>query len=613
MSLPKLPNSKQIADTISALRKIADTPEGKAAIKRVTDQQQEVELVLLSKQQICNAISGKELASINTKNLQRLLEDEYYNPLALKFVQCLLTTIWGNVSANARSIRDWIQLRKRIGGDSAYGYALLGDIKRAKEVVVLKVPKVQGQEADLIHELSIGMLATNALRDSCPNFAYVFGGFACSPSVIDEERDVLTWCTGPSGTQYITYENITPSITMQKYIEVCSADEFFTIFMQIVLALRLAQRRVDFCHYDMKTDNVLVRDLPDHKSAVQIELDGYYIRASKVATIIDYGLSHAKVQGVNLGKRDLEIFGVLPDRAYPLADVYRLLCFSLLIMRNAANPAVDQIAPLLQAMVDEPVKDVLEKQIATLYSLPALPELVAVTYDQILAFFATKVKLNLIISTKPWDDLELLNCNGGACASPAALTQYLNLQGPVKPVDLNSLYEYILSIGGFAQGVKLSQQGNALLMYDQQGVDGQGQRVQQINTSVIAIINNAVNRYNNDLVLITNAINRVEARPVTSLSEKDEAYVEDFARLYDRVVALQNTYRQLIRILTAFNLPVNIVGLSKQSVDKVNLILAYIQALAKAAAGADVSKLSEKQRWLVSELQAFLYINPLVA
>ena len=206
----------------------------------------------------------------------------------------------GSLYLNNR-IRMYIHNLRQVGGESAEGYALVADFENAKDMFVVKVSRSPSDDT-LLHELVVGLYGTNKLRQYIPNFAYVYGGFKCSPPLIDPEtKKVITWClhdTNP--VNYVLYENITPAVPMSKYLQTCTGKDFVNVYLQVLYALRLALKVSDYTHYDLHYENVLIREPSPgtisgpFQIAYETERGVEYVLTHVIPTFIDYGFSHIK-------------------------------------------------------------------------------------------------------------------------------------------------------------------------------------------------------------------------------------------------------------------------------------------------------------------------------
>src|SRR5690606_9854597 len=130
------------------------------------------------------------LSGLQAHELREIMTEQYYNPQVMKGAKCLVDSIFytspydlGSLYFNNR-IRLYIHNLRELGINTSDKYALIGDFENVKDMFLMKVSR--SPEIDnLSHELIIGIYGTNSLRKHIPNYAYIYGGFKCSPPLID--------------------------------------------------------------------------------------------------------------------------------------------------------------------------------------------------------------------------------------------------------------------------------------------------------------------------------------------------------------------------------------------------------------------------------------------
>lgn len=188
----------------------------------------------------------------------------------------------------------------------AYGITLKSGVLNSNTIFVLKYSI--GTD-DLEHEAAIGY-HLNKLRENnlTLNFVYTYGIFNCtSPIIINDinKNFIPTWChLGPNNkiTNYIVIENIPEGITLSSALSksILNLNQFLSILLQVVLAVYVAYREILFTHWDLHASNILLRKVPTEK-ILTYQFTGvsekYYIAThGYIATIIDYGMSSAKIE-----------------------------------------------------------------------------------------------------------------------------------------------------------------------------------------------------------------------------------------------------------------------------------------------------------------------------
>ena len=252
------------------------------------------------REHVPSEIDGNKVVSDTNK--------QFYNFEVAKATSCAVGGIFyvlpcseGTSLTLNEMVNEYITDPRRIGTESAYGYAILGGIKGSEGILVAKTPSRGGGGVDLIHELFVALNGTNKLRPSLPNLSVVFAGFNCSKAIINPEtKKVVQWCSPSMKGQvpYTVYENISRSISAFDYTRTATVVQVFSMLYQVLLTLEIASKAIGFTHYDLHNENLLMnRDVS--QTGVQgffvIEYDmddsKKYVLCDRVATFIDYGRS----------------------------------------------------------------------------------------------------------------------------------------------------------------------------------------------------------------------------------------------------------------------------------------------------------------------------------
>src|SRR5699024_1716601 len=129
-------------------------------------------------------------------------------------------------------------------------------------------------------------------------FAYVLGIFECSsPHVLNEK--VISFCQNNKRNvvNYIIYEKIN-GIVLSEFIIDKDEEVILNILTQLILALGVAYEKYEFTHYDLHSNNIIVREL-DEEVEIKYTIEGkdYFVVTKYIPTIIDYGRSFIRVDG----------------------------------------------------------------------------------------------------------------------------------------------------------------------------------------------------------------------------------------------------------------------------------------------------------------------------
>jgi hypothetical protein len=370
------------------LKQDSNSPEMREFVKNVATQQKADEERYFREGRVCPVNRMKQLrdrlGTLKSDEFRRLLRDQFYNSELMLAAMCVTESITrppvdpGDVESNIR-IKRWFQDLKRIGAESVEGFAMESDLDKTKDAFIIKSPR-KSVNPVILHEYFVGVYGLNQVRKIVPNFAYIMGGFKCSMPIIDDNKQVIAWCNdNEDSIDYVIYENIAPSKTLAEIIkETHEFEMWLNYYMQILYALNTAHKMADYTHFDLHTENVLARDVPQgaggKEFAIEYETERgiEYLITNRVATVIDYGLSHIKYNGEHFGVGDRIPWGVLPDASFPMHDAYKLLLMSMRDMQsNGKHDMLKRATQILRFFNDtEPVDLILTEQRKTYYYLP---------------------------------------------------------------------------------------------------------------------------------------------------------------------------------------------------------------------------------------------------
>lgn len=375
--------TRQLEDEYQRGRKLPrNTP---ALVKQYNDQVR-FEAKYLTSSRICThngensilGISNADISGIKKDVITKKLDNNFYDYNLMEEVRCMINTIL-DVSDGVESERERINVffnkMKRFGTNSAYNYALKGDIReknslRCKkhetyigDMFVVKCPREPAGSRELIHERVVGD-HLNKLRQFIPNFSYVYDAFTCSGTTVNNNtKEVIDFCTSDvDPVAYVIYENIKSAIPIgelpkrncnTKHDQVGIAKDFFRYLMQTAISLNLAEQMCGFAHCDLHDENLLLRKVSDKPFSILYSHGGrdvYVISPGSIATFIDYGMSHVRTFDdngniVDVGKLDssgfFENIGVSAKNTNTMADIYKLICF--FIRRCIAEGKIETI------------------------------------------------------------------------------------------------------------------------------------------------------------------------------------------------------------------------------------------------------------------------------
>lgn len=252
------------------------------------------------------------------KNCNNFLKQHYYN---------------GNYMLNTSQILQWVEYLFRDAKNSITkfleGKKVLDDRDDRKVIqfqfanstisVVEKSSSVDHEKSGLLNEYFMGVLAMNYLRCKIPNFGFYFFSRKTAPSLAIYQ-------------EYIEGQNLRSFIhdgrneNKQYFVE-----QFISIFLQLILSLEYAQNTLQFTHFDLHSENIILRPGQNHSYRVNILLKEYEVtHPSLIPTIIDFGLSTCRTSNnkVLSNFKTFYKFGYYPffipgtDMARIIFDIY---------------------------------------------------------------------------------------------------------------------------------------------------------------------------------------------------------------------------------------------------------------------------------------------------
>jgi len=216
----------------------------------------------------------------------------------------------------------WVQnalTKGKKGGSGAVSRTLALD---GRVELVLKKALHKDEAVEFTHEYIVALYGTNHLRALCPNFGYTMALYKSKGRNAD--RLAMESIPGPQIIAYLT------DLNKQPFSEAAMLD-FLKMWIQVVLALEVAQETFCFTHFDLHGQNVLCRPVnPPLPFLEYLVMDQVYRLESvaTVATVIDYGHATIRYDKGFIGqKKDgFPQFGMYPFYV-PGADLFKLVAY----------------------------------------------------------------------------------------------------------------------------------------------------------------------------------------------------------------------------------------------------------------------------------------------
>ena len=282
----------------------------------------------------------KDIDQISTPIVKDVLTNNFKNGVDMNAVVCMFDNLFLSTAKSKQHglfhlsvhVTKWVKKLEKIDIDSSAGFIYFSDILSDIKVIIKLPQDSESDYYDMIREYFIGVTEINKLRYTLPNFVYTFGAFICPM-----DKGVL--CKGEDDSKtipFVVFENI-PGENMQKMLEDEKLDfhQYLGMFIQVLLALEVAQRTVGFCHFDLHTGNLMCRTIRDEcKYTVPLDNMVYEVTAKEyLPVIIDFGLSTVKHNGNVVGSYTFPEHGMM-HYMLPGVDMFKFLYYSCIFAQG---------------------------------------------------------------------------------------------------------------------------------------------------------------------------------------------------------------------------------------------------------------------------------------
>jgi hypothetical protein len=309
-----------------------------------------------------------DIDDISIPVIKDIITKKFNNGVCMNSVICLFDNLFlktykyknRGLYRISSDIKKWLKNLKKIGGNSVDGFVFFSYILSDIEVII-KVPQNLDDYTDTMREYFIGITEINKLRYTIPNFVYTFGAFVCPVKddvlCVDDEKI--------RKTPFIIYEKISgENMTYMLENNLLSFDQYIGMFIQILLALEVAQRDISFCHFDFHTENLMCRTLDGiYEYKVPLDNNIYEVTCKDyLPVIIDFGRSTVKHDNMIIGSYDFKEYGMMHYMIQG-ADMYKFLVYSCL---HSTGDMKNQIMNLFSFYgTDDPYKFLTSKNDVT--------------------------------------------------------------------------------------------------------------------------------------------------------------------------------------------------------------------------------------------------------
>lgn len=446
---------------------------------RTADNQDKAESEILASLKDCEYTEKEynEFAqSIDVGKLQDELDNDFYNPNLLQLIRC----VFKHFSESGKkeegldvptpgSLKSLISEAKKVGTESVFGVVFLTEIRGAKGKLIIKVSRKKSEDDELIHEVFVGTVGTNPLRRYVPNFAQVLGGIKCNEPTVGKDGKVQNICSkGGSLVTHVLYEAINGD-NMRKISKTCTAQQFISLYTQLVFATLIAYEKIKWTHYDLHYENTIGKPI-GRTVYIPYSSNNYnvYIKSTHIATIIDLGASYIEYKGVGFGTYEWPtVTYILPDHPRPIHDVFKILCFCLVTMveennMKCFNEAVKflkfftqkypaQVRKLFGTSIIDKKSIMAQSAADAVYSFPLIHGIKDPSIEEFVDFITTDISNKKLLEDIVVDEVpegeEVFGCSKSACLSGKGILDKLLEEGNyIEFTDIEDMHSKLIQV-----------------------------------------------------------------------------------------------------------------------------------------------------------------------
>lgn len=331
--------------------------------------------------------------------------------------------------------------------------------------ICVEIPPDQKGSITLSHECIIAFLGLNKLRGKVPNFLYYYSDALCSPAIITENAEIISWCTtNNSSVRYAITENLanfpinqkkqTVAIKSTNLQNLClgkgfiTSEIFMSYYLQVLLSLRFAFIESKFYHGNCTGSNILIRyiGLSNFYIKYPHQNGNRYVFSNNIAIISNFVHS-------SITTRDGKTFGPDYSNVSPLADAYKLLLSCLSDMMDNNFSVFSEISFLLDFFTDARGKtSFVANQSIVDYYLPRYDstpdETVFNNYINFCIKYTDVIKKGIVVTNEPTGSI--LSC-GNQCEFLKNALDHMGLdvtnpdRSPTTLIDFINLYDLLLN------------------------------------------------------------------------------------------------------------------------------------------------------------------------
>jgi hypothetical protein len=270
----------------------------------------------------------KYLDHIDYDKLSILISQEFYNIDIMKTMTCLIDTILD-------SEQDFIEYLTNTN--------VLDVGPKKSNLLVFFTSFLEGKNRiltfkydadDTLEEGMTGILGLNSLRSIIPTFSWIYGFTKCNLPIFRKNKnkfEIVTACSEHVEFKKRKYIGMISEYvkgpTVETYMKDANVDvkNILSLILTVLFSLKYANENIDYVHWDLHSQNVLMRELEHKDSYIYLQdIKEYLWVGQNLATIIDYGFSSFTNDNKIISRFARPDLGINPQASSsPMNDVFK--------------------------------------------------------------------------------------------------------------------------------------------------------------------------------------------------------------------------------------------------------------------------------------------------
>jgi hypothetical protein len=412
--------------------------------KRVNQNFLNENILYLENPQVCNQSNRLKYKSkypfVNFNELSKLFRDNFYNNELIQIISCIVSL----VTSGSYVFPSLLIPEKFIDAKIKSQLIIFSKLLDSENSII---SFKYDDNWSTLHEGIVGLFVGNQIRKIIPTFIWTFGFTECNLPIYGKNKKIITTCN-----KKVKFEKDTENIENKEYIGIITEkidgisleewilsnnyneEDLYRTILIIFNSLVIAYENFKFVHYDLHTDNIMMRKLKE-PSYVKID-ENIYIKTpgSFLPTIFDFGLSCFEYKNQKYGNFEFPELGIDPMNANLGVDFVKLMSFIRIYLEKKSifnsnifinSDIFTNIFKILKIFLSNP--DGTTKFILTdsYYVLPNLKYYKEFNFREICNYIAKDLLKNFTIYESNVPKEKVLSCDDNPCDNMEVLIEKL--------------------------------------------------------------------------------------------------------------------------------------------------------------------------------------------